>query len=77
MERSLQILCLINTTMKQDFYMVVIEISGKSIPTLKSFPKSRSGMNAAYAEVEDKDRWAIHVVDGKTKEAELVDSSDR
>jgi len=66
--------------MKQDFYMVVIEISGKQNPFLKSFPKSRSGMKAAYDEVDaraewGRDRWAIHVVDGKTKKAELVDSS--
>lgn len=63
--------------MKQDFYMVVIEIPGKKIPILKSFPKSRAGMKAAYDEVGDRDKWAIHVVDGKTKKAELVDSSDR
>jgi hypothetical protein len=63
--------------MKQDFYMVVVKDGNKKVPILKSFPKSRSGMNAAYDEVEGKDQWAIHVVDGKTNQAELVDSSDR
>jgi len=63
--------------MKQDFYMVVIKDNNKKVPILKSFPKSRSGMKAAYDEVEGKDRWAIHFVDGKTNQAELVDSSER
>ena len=55
--------------MKQDFYMVVVKDGNKKVPILKSFPKSRSGMNAAYDEVEGKDQWAIHVVDGKTNQA--------
>ena len=57
--------------------MVVIKDNNKKVPILKSFPKSRSGMKAAYDEVEGKDRWAIHFVDGKTNQAELVDSSER
>ena len=63
--------------MKQDFYMVVIKDPGKKVPILKSFPKSRSGMNAAYDEVEGKPQWAIHVVDGKTNKSELIDTSER
>jgi hypothetical protein len=63
--------------MNQDFYMVVIADNNKKVPTIKSFPKSRSGMNAAYAEVEGKPTWAIHAVDGKTNKTELVDSSAR
>ena len=63
--------------MKQDFYMVVIIDNSKKVPIVKSFPKSRSGMNAAYAEVEGKPTWAIHAVDGKTNKTELVDTSNR
>lgn len=62
--------------MKQDFYMVVIKDPTKKVPILKSFPKSRSGMNAAYAEVKGKPQWAIHVVDGKTNKSEVVDQFD-
>ena len=56
--------------------MVVIKDPSKKVPILKSFPKSRSGMNAAYKEVEGKPNWAIHVVDGKTNKSELVDKFD-
>ena len=63
--------------MKQDFYMVVIVDSNKKVPNIKAFPKSRSGMNAAYKEVEGKATWAIHAVDGKTNKTEFVDSSGR